>query len=210
MSALEDLIVSNRETFNDEIRAARAIPRDTRATSDFKSDEAKMKKLSDLADLPEGSRIHDCAVRGANVTFQVADKDGVLSAGFFPLESFDGSVTKAKREAGQAPAERVPQDPSPRGGTAAVATVVTEGGTPDAGETPETPPAVDGVPADIAELSGAKVAALLKDTPEGIDPLAVVQHEFAREDGPREAVKRAAASTGLLDDEGNPRTTPAA
>jgi hypothetical protein len=214
MSALEDLIVENRKTFHTDLMVARAQPRDDAATSRLKSDEDQMAALAELAKA-EPENIVDCAIRGANVTFQVKDAAGVVSSGFFPVAALAEPTSKRSRASGTV-ATHTPSDPSPTGGAATVPTVVTaddgtseDEGDADKGDATTVPP-TQGVPAGIDRMSASEVAELLKDTPEGVDPHAVLKHEFARDGGPRSVVTRAAAKTGLLDSTGQPQssTTP--
>jgi hypothetical protein len=196
-TSLEDLITENRQTYNAELMGARRAPRDEAATSDLKGDPDRLAKLAELAGVPP-DKIADVAVRGTNVTFQVQDNDGALSAGFFPMAAFADDEDKAAEAADAGEVHtRVPLDPSPQGGTATVASIATEPGEPTD----------EGLPVNIDNLSGEKVAGLLKDTPEGVDADAVLRHEFAREGGPRASVRRAARTLDMLNEDGNPKGT---
>jgi hypothetical protein len=190
-TSLEDLITENRKTYSAELMGARRMPRDEDATSDLKKDPAKLAKLAELADVP-AERIADVAIRGTNVTFQVQETDGALSAGFFPIAALEDEDAAAAGEV----ASRVPLDPAPQGGTASVPSVATEPGAPTD----------EGLPENIDNLTGDKVAGLLKDTPDGVDRDEVLKHEFARPGGPRTSVLRAAKTLGLLDDNGQPKS----
>lgn len=211
MSALEDLIAENRQTFHTDLMVARAQPRDDAATSRLKSDEDQMAALAKLAKVDQ-ENIVDCAIRGTNVTFQVKDSAGVISPGFFPVAALAEPTSKRARASGKV-ATHTPSDPSPTGGAATVPTVVTTDNdesedASDAGKPDDaTVPAAQGVPAGIDRMSAGEVAQLLKDTPEGVDPRAVLEHEFARDGGPRSVVTRAAAKTGLLDEAGQPQSS---
>lgn len=198
MSNLEDLIVENRKTYSPELMAARAQPVDTRATAELRDDPDRMAKLADLAGVKPDA-IKDVAVRGTNVSFMVADDAGAPSAGYFPIAAFaedaDEETVQAAQDAGEVQGRTNVTTPI-HGGTATVPTVATEPGAATD----------DGLPENIDNLTGAKVAGLLKDTPDGVDRDAVLEHEFAREGGPRTTVERAARTLGLLNDEGQPQT----
>lgn len=193
-TSLEDLIAENRATNHPELIGARRVPRDEGATSDFKADADKMAKLAEVAQVP-AENIVDLAVRGTNVTFQVKDADGALSAGFFPTAALAEDAADEVADAGTV-LSRTPIDPAPQGGTASVPSIVQEPGEPTD----------EGLPENIADLTGDRVAALLKDTPDGVDADAVLQHEFAREAGPRTSVLRAAKTQGMLNEEGQPKS----
>jgi hypothetical protein len=192
---IETLVAENAKTWSDELRVARSMPRDEAATAKLKDDPDKLARLANLAEIkPE--QLADVAVRGTNVSFQVSDADGVLSAGFFPLARLNEDADE-NADAGGVRTPRKPDDSSIGHGTAPVPSVATTGDQSDDG---------DDDPPDVGAMSGESVANLLKDTPEGVDVNEVLAAEWARPDGPRTAVQRAAKKLGLLDEDGKPKT----
>lgn len=194
--SLEDLIAENQATYSQELMVARSQPPDVQATADFKGDPDNLAKLAELAEV-DPDDIAAVAIRGTNVSFMVKDAQGAVSAGFFPIAAFaddEDRAAAAAERGGVKPTVQI--DPPLHGGTATVPTVATEPGAATDAGTPE----------NIDNLTGAQVATLLKDTPDGVDRDAVLAHEFDREGGPRVSVQRAASTLGLLDDEGQPKT----
>lgn len=226
-NALGELIAQTHANNPPEKRAVRNMPRDHDATKALRADENRMDALADLADVPR-DRLIDAAVRGGCVTFVVVDEDGVPSDGFFELDELPPASPTADRDAGEADeasADRIAQlereararDEEHRRAMDAERARADEAASESerlreqlAGA--EHLASAAGIPASFGELTGQQVVDLLKSPGPGVEPLAVVRAEFAREGGPREAVRRAAKGAGLLDDDGNPRpsTTPEA
>lgn len=211
MSAnIESLVAENARTWSDELRAARNMPRNVAATSRLKSDPDKLAKLAELAEI-DPEQLADVSVRGTNVSFQVADSKGVLSAGFFPLARLDeGGGRRRKTGKGGVRQTRTP-DASAGHGTAPAPSVATTDDPKTSKEAEKgTPPDAEGVPPDIGTMSAGAVAELLKDTPDGVDVGEVLKAEWERPEGPRTVVERAAKKLNLLDEDGKPKTTEAA
>lgn len=207
---LEELIVNNRENYPDDLRAARNLPRNGKATArlnaallaDPDADDSavtQLEKLRELADLGDEERIVDVAIRGEYITFQVADGEGAVSPGAFKLEALTADSKRGRKRAAK------------KGGKADDR-VETRGGSVEHGQaTPDEPaepgpdaPGADddagGLPDGIENMNRDAVIAQLKSPDDGVDPRAVARWEQEqREGGPRASVIKEAEKLGLFE-----------
>lgn len=93
---LDQLIQENLDGNPGEKRAARAIPRDERATADLLADDDRMDRLAKAADV-DRENIIDAAIRGKNVMFVVVDDNGAPSDGFLALSEVDGEAKSGRK-----------------------------------------------------------------------------------------------------------------